>query len=245
MTDREWDDCPYSDWMINPLHEWGHANGTVPLPRCGQKNEVLARWLDRKLTLFAVACCRHRWGLFTKRAYRDAVEQVEQLDLEGRLADRPTRSSLYDEIEALLSEATAGAEPVIADFALRLLGSRGMPTATSAIMLLGTATGWDDFRSVTAAQAPLLRCIVGYPFRPVRLDPLWRTPTVVALARGIYDEHAFDRLPILADALQDAGCKHPDVLAHCRDTGPHARGCWVVDQILGKDDSGAELQQSG
>ncbi|HVL15106.1 MAG TPA: hypothetical protein VM529_21220, partial [Gemmata sp.] len=66
------------------------------------------------------------------------------------------------------------------------------------------------------------------------LDPAWRTSTVVALAEGIYDDRAFDRLPILADALQDAGCDSADILNHCRDAGPHARGCWVVDLVLGK-----------
>jgi hypothetical protein len=85
-----------------------------------------------------------------------------------------------------------------------------------------------------AAQAALLRCIFGNPFRPVAVDPAWLTPTVVQLAQGIYDDRAFDRLPILADALQDAGCDNDDVLNHCRDDGPHARGCWVVDLVLGK-----------
>jgi hypothetical protein len=72
------------------------------------------------------------------------------------------------------------------------------------------------------------------PVPPVAIDPSWLTSTVVALAGGIYDERAFDRLPILADALQDAGCEHPDILAHCHSDGPHVRGCWVVDLILGK-----------
>ncbi|MBP3959963.1 hypothetical protein J8F10_32375 [Gemmata sp. G18] len=73
------------------------------------------------------------------------------------------------------------------------------------------------------------------PFRPVALDPAWLTSTVVALAQGIYDGGAFDRLPILADALQDAGCDSKDVLGHCRGPGPHARGCWVVDLLLNKE----------
>ena len=67
------------------------------------------------------------------------------------------------------------------------------------------------------------------------LDPAWLSTTVIALAQGIYDEHAFDRLPILADALQDAGCDHADILDHCRGSGPHVRGCWVVDLVLGKE----------
>ncbi len=80
----------------------------------------------------------------------------------------------------------------------------------------------------------LLRDIVGNPFRPVAFAPAWRTSDVVALVRGIYDDRAFDRMPILADALQDAGCDNDDVLTHCRADAVHARGCWVVDCILGK-----------
>jgi hypothetical protein len=85
-----------------------------------------------------------------------------------------------------------------------------------------------------AAMADLLRDIAGSPCRPVGLDPAWLTSTVVALAHGIYADRAFDRMPILADALQDAGCDNEDVLDHCRGPGPHARGCWVVDLVLGK-----------
>jgi len=81
----------------------------------------------------------------------------------------------------------------------------------------------------------LLRCIAGNPFRPVAFDPNWRTETVVSLASAIYAERAFDRLPILADALEEAGCDHADILSHCRGPGPHARGCWVVDLVLGKE----------
>jgi hypothetical protein len=68
----------------------------------------------------------------------------------------------------------------------------------------------------------------------VAVDPSWLTPPVVQLARGIYDERAFDRLPVLADALQDAGCANDDVLAHCRGPGPHVRGCWVVDVVTSR-----------
>ena len=85
-----------------------------------------------------------------------------------------------------------------------------------------------------ATLAPLLRDIFGNPFRPAAFDPAWRTPTAVALASGMYESRAFDRLPILADALQDAGCDSDEVLDHCRGPGPHVRGCWVVDLVLGR-----------
>ena len=81
---------------------------------------------------------------------------------------------------------------------------------------------------------PVVRDIFGNPFRPVVADPRWLTPTVVALAAGIYADRAFDRLPVLADALMEAGCEDADILAHCRGDGPHVRGCWVVDLVLGK-----------
>jgi hypothetical protein len=82
------------------------------------------------------------------------------------------------------------------------------------------------------AGCDLLREVLGNPFRPVSTDPSWLTSRVVSHAEGIYAERAFDRLPILADVLQDAGCKNAAVLAHCR--GPHVRGCWVIDLVLGK-----------
>src|SRR5262249_27365406 len=86
-----------------------------------------------------------------------------------------------------------------------------------------------------SAQCSLLRDIFGpLPFHPVTLNPAWRTSNVTALAQSIYDDRAFDRLPILADALEDAGCDNADILNHCRQPGEHVRGCWVVDLVLGK-----------
>jgi hypothetical protein len=84
------------------------------------------------------------------------------------------------------------------------------------------------------AWCRIVREVYGNPFRPVASDAQWRTPDAVDLARGIYDEQAFDRLPILADALMDAGCADEAILSHCRGGGPHVRGCWVVDLVLGK-----------
>jgi hypothetical protein len=85
-----------------------------------------------------------------------------------------------------------------------------------------------------AMHCALLRDIVGNPYRPATLDPAWLTPKVTALATSIYNDRAFDRMPILADALEDAGCDNSHVLEHCRGPGLHCRGCWVVDLILDK-----------
>jgi hypothetical protein len=88
-------------------------------------------------------------------------------------------------------------------------------------------------------HAALLHDVFGpILFRPATFDPLlfeWKDGTIPKLAQGIYDDRAFDRLPILADALEDAGCDNADILAHCRGPGEHVRGCWVVDLLLGKE----------
>ena len=83
-----------------------------------------------------------------------------------------------------------------------------------------------------------MRDIFGNPFRSASVNPLWLTwndGTIPNLARALYDDRAFDRLPILGDALEDAGCVNADILAHCRSGGEHVRGCWVVDLLLGKE----------
>jgi hypothetical protein len=83
---------------------------------------------------------------------------------------------------------------------------------------------------------PLIRDIAGDPYQPVKFKGEWRTDTVLALARTMYESREFSAMPILADALQDAGCNHDAMLTHCRDTSlTHVRGCWVVDLVLGKE----------
>jgi hypothetical protein len=106
-------------------------------------------------------------------------------------------------------------------------------TAYYTITFAWRAAGNDDHED--RAQATLMKCVFGNPFLPVAFDPSWRTSTVVALAQQMYDSRDFSPMPVLADALQDAGCEHEAILAHCRGDGPHVRGCWVVDLVLGKE----------
>ncbi|MBA4192544.1 MAG: hypothetical protein C0467_31640 [Planctomycetaceae bacterium] len=86
-----------------------------------------------------------------------------------------------------------------------------------------------------AAVTQRVRDVFGNPFSLLTADAAWLTSTVLALAAGIYESRDFSAMPILADALQEAGCGNDDILTHCRDAnGVHVRGCWVVDLILGK-----------
>src|SRR5262249_35647373 len=91
----------------------------------------------------------------------------------------------------------------------------------------GWFLGWAD-------HVVLLRDVFGNPFRPVAFAPAWRTSAAIGLAESMYEARDCAAMPILADALEEAGCEQPDILAHCRGPGPHVRGCWVVDLVLGK-----------
>jgi hypothetical protein len=101
------------------------------------------------------------------------------------------------------------------------------------------------YQAESNEYANLLRDILGTLFRPFVVDPrwlAWNSGTIAVLAQTIYDERRLpegaldkDRLAVLADALEEAGCTDPDILAHCRGPGPHVRGCWVIDLLLGKE----------
>jgi hypothetical protein len=184
----------------------------------------------RKWRLAAVAYCRQVWHLLTDERSRAAVEAAEQY------ADKlltPANAMAIGEAAAAVVDATrvpgedAGHDAAYAAAASLALWAQPDYGAMMAITSTKNIIG-------QKGQIDLLNCVFGIPYRERPTVPAWLTSTVVALARGIYAERAFDRLPILADALQDAGCDNPDVLAHCRGPGPHVRGCWAVDLILGK-----------
>jgi hypothetical protein len=84
-------------------------------------------------------------------------------------------------------------------------------------------------------QKAIVLDIFANPFRPTTINPSLLTPAVVSIAQSIYEERAFDQMPILADALEESGCDHADILNHLRQPGEHVRGCWVLDLLLGKE----------
>jgi hypothetical protein len=192
---------------------------------------VMPRRPKRKLALFGVACA-HRIPRLSREAasaaavavserYADRHARVGELRAALRRAGPPpgdyssyTRAELdrYLAEHAVLCNAASNAE-LVSEYALKAAPDRA---------------------AEERAQCDLLREVFGNPFRNVRLRKDWLTSAVVPLAEGIYAGRAFDRLPILADALQDAGCADEDVLNHCRGGGVHVRGCWVIDLLLGK-----------
>jgi hypothetical protein len=196
------------------------------------RNRVSAR----KLRLFPCACCRRLWHLLTDDRGRRAVELAEQFaDGKGRLEDLTVQAfaaedaTLADAVAALAAYADAlyAAAHVMGPAAQAL-------AATVADSDTGSTAYWDAYRDEVQVQERLLRCIVGNPFRAATTDPeraRRNRGTVTGLAEAIYQERAFDRLPVLADALEEAGCTDAELLGHLRDGGTHVRGCWALDSV--------------
>jgi hypothetical protein len=199
---------------------------------------------DRKLRLFAVACCR-RIPIIDSHDHGVAALDLAERLAEGRATNaerRQMRVSLMNPrpwIAVLLdilsgSASTAASRTCQAVSVVQAL-SEGALGRASGRRTSGNPAWRRAVNNELAALTAPLRDIIGNPFRPVAVDPSWGTFTVVALARQMYESRDFTPMSILADALQDAGCDHLDILDHCRGPGPHVRGCWVVDLLLGKE----------
>jgi hypothetical protein len=199
---------------------------------------------DRKLRLFLCACCRRVWPqLGDARSYR-AVEVAERFA--DRLADEGERHAAWATARAVAERsgraaAWAAAEAVTRDAATAARdGSRRARQVEAEKVSLPWWSAEISGRAERRARwhhSALLRDIVGNPFRSVAVRPewlAWNGGTLVSIAATVYAERAFEHLPVLADALEDAGCDDADILTHCRSEGPHARGCWVLDLLLGK-----------
>jgi hypothetical protein len=231
MTEAEWDQSPDAIHMVQFLI--GNAS-------------------QRKLRLFAVACCRRIGNWLTEDARR-ALDTAELFadGLVERVACKRARLSAfqagwagppYSDQVAVHSVLIPARQAVFCALARRAAEASEYAARNSAAAFAlfmannqpGTMADW--FRAEEwKRQSKLLRDIFGNPFRPVAADSTWLTANVVSLARAIYDGRAFDRLPILGDALEDAGCDNADILNHCRQPGEHVRGCWPVDLILAKE----------
>jgi hypothetical protein len=253
---------------------------------------LVGKTSDRKLRLFAVACCRRIWDLMPKGSqkavlaaekYAEGVIDHEELRRASHRAINAYRNHLRswwrrkDQSTAMAAYAalvmSVGEEKEIASEAARCAAGvysaveieRG--GAGGKVGVMGTGEGglqlsyrrkadgkkakekerqWesrlrqgneDAWWTERSEQTELIRCLFGNPFRSPFLDNAWLTwngGTIPKLAQVIYDNRRFAELPILADALEEAGCDNADVLSHCRSEGPHVRGCWVVDLLLGK-----------
>jgi hypothetical protein len=239
MTEEEWISSGDAKWMLHSLR--------------GQASE-------RRLRSFMVACTQPIWAkilaTYGKAAFALQAQWAEWPEV---VAENGYLQRLMDFLGAspiVESDGVTSAYSVNALDGGWVIALAVLPNQISLIdsnsgRIVGgrIGAGWDMLdraaqccdviraidRGVGSAPAAFLRDIFGNPFRPVAFDPRWRTGDAVGLARAIYEDRAFERLPLLADALMDAGCADEQVLGHCRSEGPHVRGCWVVDLVLGKE----------
>ncbi len=241
MTEQEWLACKDPVVMLKLLH--------------GKTSE-------RKLRLFAVACCRRIWHRIPDQDGKHLIEVAE------RHADGDLPSQVLPDLVRLTGEPSGNpaaaalaccmpVEPRCSCGAVLTLrhgrdrsfyGCSAYPTCRNtqpywngivgAAIAAASATGASDPWPERYQQCRLIRDIVENPFRPPPvIDSSWLSwngAIIPKLAQAIYDDRAFERLPILADALEEAGCTNADILNHCRQPGEHVRGCWVVDLLLGK-----------
>ncbi len=194
----------------------------------------------RKLRLLAASNCRLIWDLIPRRDCKKAVEVAEAFadgeatkkamtEMRAELRQIPVQRFAYWQTRAF----GACFDVVHDKIASRVFGIF-VDVAGAALMRKLPEWDYDEMQEIQLSR--LLDVVGPLPFRKTKLQPNWLTDTVTILARTMYDSRDFGAMPILADALQDAGCDNDEILIHCRDPKQHhCRGCWVVDLILGKE----------
>lgn len=233
MTETEWQECIAPTEMLAYL-------GVLASPR--------------KRRLFACACVRRIWPLLTDERLRLAVKTAERFAddrvsrkqlakarrvvkrLDGNDAVRQAVQALLPEEGPILERPRDIREPLDVISATRL--ARTAARAAEAQKETDVVAPVEPIRRLASLDAvDLIRELFGNPFRPARIDPAWltwREHFIPRMAEVIYRKRCFRNLPLLADALENAGCRASDILAHCRTPVEHVRGCWVIDLLLNK-----------
>ena len=218
MTEAEWLACDDPEEMVRVIWRQQHSH--------------------RRMDLFCLACARLVLHLIEDEGAKRAFEWLEEHPGEryqptsgGHVRDlfQGPGLALYDAHHRRDPGVSGAAVHVAYDFWADWY-EYAFPNLRERVATYPGALREDPRVYLPA----MMRDIFGNPFRSAAIDPAWRTDTVLTLARGMYESRDFGAMPILADALQDAGCISEDILNHCRGPGPHARGCWVVDLVLGK-----------
>jgi hypothetical protein len=221
MTAEEWSSCDNLRKMLSVLR------GKVD---------------ERKNRLFNAACCRRLWPLYSAPAVRQAILTGE-LYADGRVDREQLRDALRAIHRARASSVT-GTPVGLALQAAGYVAAEFRPDwalqslSDSSYALLGVAPTEQleaARKRVEQANCDLLREVFGNPFRRVSVNPVWLTPGVRAVTTAIYEDRDFAAMPILADALEEAGCDEAAILDHLRGPNNHVRGCWALDLILGRE----------
>lgn len=228
--------------------DWLAGNDPTPMIEFAQSKSKTSH---RKLRLYAVACCRRIEHLLNDEMVVKALDAAERY-ADERIKDdaiwkwskkvAKTRDSIVNtngfSPEWLARQAVAWATlPRRYSGYLQVHNGVARTIATEHGHERGSLSWLLALRKELRVLSDLLREVVGNPFRTTTIDPAclaWNDETIPRMAKGIYDDRAFDRLPFLSDALEEAGVTDLDLLAHCRSRDVHVRGCWAIDLMLGK-----------
>ena len=197
----------------------------------------------RKLRLFACAVCRHLQPLVRGKVTAKHLKEAEEaVALAERFADGLASKGQLRRLRQSLAGASNNDTSRQQRDNLRhaTLGVVTGGSWTAALMALDGAYwaslgGSEPVQQYLRERCADVRDVFGNPFRPATLSASWRRGqgrAAVKLARGIYEDRAFDSLPVLADALEEAGCPNGEMTTHCRSADPHHRGCWALDLLL-------------
>lgn len=198
-------------------------------------------WEARRGRLFAVACCRQLLRLPDDRlagvisvaeGYADGVVDEAELGVALGIALDALEWEARHDMSSWKYHAAEVIAAALAHTVVEYALINGLTDWVAAECAAASVP--DASERVAESLAALVRDLVGNPFRPITLDPSWLTSTVTTLARIMYDTRDFSAMPILADAIQDAGCDDETILTHCRGPGPHVRGCFLIDLLTGK-----------
>lgn len=235
--------------LLNPQHrtpKTTHERRKLRLVLCGAVRTIWDRLPHDDMRASVVLA--ERFAL--DRAGRPTLEQAQQLitglamrysaDLmllsrnwSPEVSDRSELArAQYAQVAFGLVWACSQRSVTVARVVSPLLADMPRLAAPMSVWETAIHTDWHGIEIGPDPAAAVVRDLYGGP-KPIRFADAWRTPTVTAIAEGIAADAAFDRLPVLADALEDAGCESLPVLTHCRRTEPHWQGCWVVDGVLG------------
>jgi hypothetical protein len=239
MTEQEWLMC------ADPTPMYWFLRAKIYPPKDWSLQSKIS---PRKGQLFALACCRRIWHLLDE-GKREKVERAER-SVDNRIVPSRGENSAhgiqcnfpdYHMVETVVRLAVDYATHPYPDpdgAARNASGALAWGFAGSNRLVNGLDSAQHISDAERRVQAQLFRDICGNPFRTHSIDEVWldwNGGTIRALSHTISDEAAFDLMPILADAVEDAGCDNAEILEHCRGPGPHVLGCWVLDLLLAKE----------
>jgi len=205
-------------------------------------SRVLMRLSDRRQRLLAVALVRSINRLASGEVIANAIEVAERFadTQKTKAAMKRSREALADARVALGAERLPPDRALLGAYSAMWVAGIACSEGHPGVSVRETVRAWREAEGISKAEArrrvyPIFREIAG-PDTPGVFDSAWRTDTALSLAGQMYESRDFGAMPILADALQDAGCENEHILNHCRDLNAvHVRGCWVVDLVLGKN----------